>query len=421
MAVTASEMARRMLHLLVTRSGKTNVTGGLHIGRETVLPLLIDALTGPDPDPTAWIEAIAAGSFDLTGYKAYGAPNAKTGAPGNFLPRLLKRYEKASSRPGRKSELEAADMRTALGILIATTLIRELKNAVNARAALGAAWPLTEAVSSLKHAQLRKLIAHFGVDLSFQEHIANGIEAAVQSWIHTTGISQSPLTKNDVDHHVKDRSQVAAFFARQKSAAARREDALVSFGRLVISGGASDDDEPTKKALARIHADRTQRALPPLAAYLDDKQPAPASQIHYRWLQALMPIAAGPSTPEQIKRSALNAAAFCLPECQIAVTGVAVLDHSIDHIAHVIFEYACHVGPPPPAVALTHLAWFEASVCFHAVSNYFPARDNWKAAGLMPCEENKELFADLINRMSKIAGWVTLDHPNVDNTALEGL
>lgn len=409
--VSAEEMVRKMLHLLVTEKGAGNGTGGIHLGRKTVLPLLIEALVGPDPDPTAWMEAIAAGSFDLTGYKIYGTQGAKTGSPGNFLPRLLKRYEKAAGRPGQQSKSEAADLRTALCILIATTLLRELRNATNARAALGAAWPLIEAVSGRQHNELRKLIAHLGNEKSFLAHMAENIEKAVSTWCEENETGEILLRNGDVESHVRSPERVRTHLARQRSDAARREDALVEFGRLMLSGQAGHDDEVVARALAELsgspaYADWrmvTCDTLPPLAAYLEAQQPEAADEEHYRRLRHLMPVAAGPSTPEQIEACALGAAHLVLSEHPMRVLGVDSIDRVTARVARKIFQYAWEVGPPPPAVPLAHLHWFQCSACLHSLYSNWAAREAWQIAGLAPIAAGPTPRYQFIERITELA------------------
>lgn len=418
--------ARRMLHALVTRDGRSNPSGGVHVGRESIVPLLIDALVGPDPDPEAWLEAIAAGSFDISIGKTDGSPVVANGAaqaspslgsPGTYLPRLLERYERARQGSTSRKHSEAAHLRNALGILIATTLLLELKKATNARAALGSAWPLVHAVSSRPQAALRRALATFGADTKFVAHLATAIENAVAARVLRSGAKAGELSNKSVETKVPPGVDVTAILSRQRSAGEQREKELAKFGQLILVDG-NAEDEVERRALDRLSdalADWraiSSAAMPPLGCYLDEEA-APLSaeeaQAHYRRLRFLMPVAASPSTMAQIQGYALGAARVIASDRQVELFGIAAADCVANRMASKVSRYVWKVGPPPPAVAMEHLRWFEASVCYHSLSTNWPAREKWWAAGLMPCEADTAAGDQVRNLMVNVDNYATLE------------
>lgn len=408
--VTADDMVRRMLHILVTKTGSKNANDGVHVSRGTILPMLIAALVNEHPEPEAWIEAIAVGRFDVSVEKRYAQPRSQgveLGSPGNYLPRLLQRYKAAAGGSDRLSKMAAARLGTALRLLIATALLRELKKATNSHAALGSAWPLIHAVSSRPQAKLRRLIAQHGDNTKFIAHLASAIEVAVAEWIGRLGTGDLTLTNPQVDSQVPSGVDTDAIFGRQMSADKRREQGLIEFGRLMLRGG-DDSDEINCRALATL-SEEPQFAnwremmtggTPPGARYLKEGavrlDPATAER-HHRRLRFLMPVAAGPATLGQVQGRALGAAKLILSDFKIVVLGIKLADHVTDDVARGVFHYAREIGPPPPSVALEHLGWFEASACYHSLCSNWRARDAWRAAGLMPCEADSKA-SDRVNR-----------------------
>lgn len=426
-AKAAQEAVSAMLALLVTSGGRhADETTGT--GRGSIVTELIDALVGPDPDPQAWIEAIAVGTFDLTGYKAYAkrpepvqGKLTKIGTPGNYLPRLLQRYEKAvgNRRPNSK---EIADLRTALGILIATTLLKELRNATNARAALGSAWPLVAAVSGRPHAELRRLLAAHGDDRKFCTQLREDIKHSVEAWEKRHSCNPKPTNKA-VDTQAPE-ANIVRHFAAETEIDKRRTQAFIEFGTTLLSGQAHPDDATMNRAIEAFANDPAISWLKEhphgrgAQVYLDDTRiMQPDDRPAFcAMLQALMPVAAGPSTPEQIiGRAAMASIGFPRP---LVMTESSRINERLGDLAQSIQEHVGYVGLPPVGTPIAHLTLFEASACFWSMEDNWPARDDWEFAGLCPgppSEQGRKAAARLwewLNRQTNLANFKAM--PDTD-------
>lgn len=403
-----AEVTRRMLSLLARREGNDEQSGeGLHFGRATVLPLITNALVGPDPDGEAWLAAIAEGSFDLSISKRYGKVS-EAGPPGTYLPRLVQRWD-AERTKHNTSPNQLRRYRTGLSILIASVLLRELKNATNARAALGASWPVMRAISHRQYAELRRDLAQFGADGPFMSHLAEAVASAVQDWkrVHAP---QVRLTNKAVDRNVPPGVDVADHFARQASAYQRREDTLVAFGRAML-GSEPPADDAARRAMVRLdavpaYADvqrLVRQDVSLVTGYLDEPFPDRSSLAqHHKRLQQLMPICAGPSTVRQIIGRATLVVRFSnqtFDADTIEMTGSMIADTAAAETAKRIMIYAKTVGPPPPGVPLDHLAWFEVSACSLTFTNDWPARELWLEAGLMPAPASSTAATKLFDAL----------------------
>lgn len=381
----AAASITRMLELLVTKAGR-NAVGALGPGRGSILSELIAVLLGPAPDPQAWIEAIARGSFDLTGYKAYGkrpktidGKQPAIGSPGNFLPRLLERYQKAAGRRPANAK-EMADLRTALGILIATSLLKELHNVTNERAALGSAWPLVSAVSGRQHTELRRVIAGYGDDPSFRHQLAADIQRSVIDWAKRHPGRVLPTNKQ-VDSQAQQ-TDIEQHFANEAISAERRKNALIAFGKILLSGDSGCDDPTIDAVLGTLRDEPAYawlRDMPrhPVAA----DYPGGVSPMPTELLRQFMPVAAGPSTTEQVLGRAAMAPIAIMSPRPLRLTESKMINKRLDDLARSIHTHVETKGLPPMETPIEHLAMFEASVCYWSLNPDWEARQPWEDIG----------------------------------------
>jgi len=411
--VTAAEMTKRMLHMLVTERGHSNKTGGVHIGRETMLPLLIEALVGSEPDVGAWIEAIARGNLNVAAHIPVRKTGNEIGSAGTYLPRLLTRYERTSHKPGPGQAEIARKQRTALGLLIAATLVRELREAIGSRVALGSAWPLMEAVSQPKDAKLRRYLFDFGADKAFLSHIRGSIADATHEWAEQVGRKKSRSTNAQVASSLPDGVDPTAHFATVESRKIRRENELVAFGKLMLGSSVDGEDGHVLDRLAKeepAYADwravLTHAPLPS-AVYLTS-DPVPLSseiaEVHHRRLTYLMPVAAKQISHEQVMAAALPAVPYACEDLDLTTTGIGLVDETLRELGRAVFRYARDIGPPPPTVPLDHLTLFQASACYLSLAPDWTARGKWEAAHFELHESDSKRFKELLAMAAALPG-----------------
>ena len=398
---SAEKKARQMLHLLVTAEGKRNTTGELHLSRSTVLPMLIEALVGDEPDADVWIEALARGSFNLSNFARFLDPDAKMGTPGMKLPRLLGRYERALGGRNPKEQGRASDLGTALRLLITDMLIKELRRAVSPSAAMGSAWPLMRAVRMRGDEEVRRLLTDFGGDNAFLNHIRQHIREATYGWADRKNVKRSRSTNEQVDTRPPPGVDVAGYFARGRDADSRREDALVEFGRLIL-GDVYDADDVSRRALERVAQDvprymEVQALIEPrtfaMLSYLD-RMPEQLSEdaAHHQHLQFLMPMLAEGVDGERVMAGAVAALHLADVDTPSDVTGLSLADAALGRVQQLIFRYARDTGPPPPDTPLSHIAAFQSSACYLSLAPVWPARKAWTRAGLVLKQPDPTLF-----------------------------
>lgn len=400
---SAEQKARQILHMLVTEKGIGNATGGVHLSRSTVLPLLIDALVGPEPDVDAWIEALGNGKFDVSRYAGFRNSDAKKGTPGTLLPRLLQRYERALGKRGPVAAKQAHDVGTALRLLIMGMLIRELQKATTARAAMGSAWPLMRATRLPKDRELRRLLTHFGADDDFLGHLRDSIEFAVREWATHKGVTRPRSTNKVTDTGPPADVDVRGYFDEMEKVDKRREDALVAFGKTVL-GAPEDNDAVSERALRRLaketssFADVQQpvgTATSPLPSYLltqPTSMPKYDVERHHQHLRFLMPMLAEPMTSQSVFGCAVAAVRLAQDGLDDTMTGISLADVALYRVGRGIYCYARDVGPPPREAPLAHIDLFQASACYLSLAPNWPARNAWERVGFELQPPQPDLF-----------------------------
>jgi hypothetical protein len=428
--ISAGEQVRDVLRVLSTQTGtaKNVEPAEIHIGRSTVIPVLIDALVGDEVDPRAWIEALSKGSFDLTPHVNYGSLSRRSsggsdkGSPGTYLPRLLAKIDELDGKGGAANDpARKVSLKTAVRILIASVLLQELRRKVAAKAAIGPAWPIMVAVNDHTKQQTHLQIDALGSDADFQKHLASVIEEAVEAYMAALPEGERPplrtlkqiksSTPEGVDpqlHLKREEEKIYFAIAKYNKALQAEIKEAGSAQKIVI------DNEPAVE-MARLNApcwrDKVGDALDEskivgcATRYLDDAEAAgvlaksfPAD--HVALLQQMMPLAMGTElSPAIAACGSLAAPYFVFDDQASSVWQNEKLDRMTGAIYRRIVEYSDLVGPPPPGVPLDHLPIFLAAGCLLATIPRGPrAKAEWRALGMftfdwVPGRHARELSA----------------------------
>ncbi|VXC98998.1 hypothetical protein [Sphingomonas sp. AX6] len=155
---------------------------------ERSIARLVLALVGPEPDGLAWLEALAVGSFQLRENVSYAIGRVGE-SPSKFIDRQRERIRSLADHPkakGREKDYENAYL-DALRLVVATTLLVQMRTGVAAKAAIGPAWPLMVAVDAhLKLAEKRALFIH-GNDAALQAGIADAVRTLLADYAKNDG------------------------------------------------------------------------------------------------------------------------------------------------------------------------------------------------------------------------------------------
>ena len=405
-AVGALDQARAVLSMLVTGSGqaKVNEVSTIHVGRATVLPVLIAALLKDDPDPVAWIEAVAKGGFNLTGYLRYGEIGSDRGSPGNYLPRLLAKLDRLAGDPRSRSHPERiADLRTALCILIASVLLREMRRNIGAKAAMGPAWTVMLAVADHTKRQSHRELDALASDPKFLAHLGDTIASTVARYIaqlptderpalrSNSAIVSSPPAGADVEvHFSRKEEQERQLLSRFETAVLHELDTPGNSdsSNLCINHLDRAASDFASRIAEREDASHFEAAAIAATSYLDEFEAEvaggapPYDHAPIQRIRALMPVAfedPGPIMRSSGMRMLRMLHDWMLPD----LFRNERLDRVTSAVSRRIFTFASQIGPPPPATPLDHYPIFEAAGSFIAlVHPDWDAQTRWQSLGM---------------------------------------
>lgn len=406
---TADEAATNLLKRFVTQHGRLSpdiserLGGQPPHGRDDVLLDLVRALTGPHPQPQAWLEAQRNGGLNLfepAFYRARGEKKEKSsiGSPGVFLQRMVAQYRDGvnSHRVSRPSN---AALYTEAAMLTLVMVCRELRNAVCAKLALGCAWVIGFAVEPLKP-KIKRQIDALASNRAYIDALGRAIEEV------TTAYASAGLKERctfDVEHSLPPGADVDAFFAgqdlRQLEATT---DALVAAVEHRIQTGGKNASPAVNEAVGRLI--QVSATLPPdsdaLAAraraatqYMEGTTDASSADLteHHQRLRFLMPdLTAERTRADRAARVLLTANVYILGDDlgSPRLLGDPAADALFKAIVDRVNRYAINVGPPPPGTPLEHISIFEAAAnaAFATGYKFWSARPRWQEAGLLPAD-----------------------------------
>lgn len=191
---------------------------------EQFVARLVMGLVAERPDPVAWLEALAAGSFAVS----------KTG-PSETPAQLRKRARALARRSGlflsniegyrRAWADDATKSQDEVRLLLAIAVGKELRKNVAAKAALGPAWPLMMAVNDYFTNKEKRALYFYGADNRLQSMIAEAVREALEhfSEYHADPAISPPETA-DWTREIPPGADIHAYFNRADPPVQNRED-----------------------------------------------------------------------------------------------------------------------------------------------------------------------------------------------------
>ena len=187
--------------------------------REEFISRLVRALVGPEPDGLAWMEALTKGSFELRDNVTYSIGRVGE-SPAKFIDRQRKRileladHQKARDR---RTDYENA-YNDALRLVVASSLLTQLRTSVAAKAAIGAGWPLMAGVKEHLTEGEKRALFWFGNDEKLQTDLANSARTTLAAFVAANPDVTVPR-KADYDQTLPPGADINAFFAPKQAAA----------------------------------------------------------------------------------------------------------------------------------------------------------------------------------------------------------
>lgn len=183
--------------------------------RERAIAEIVVGLVGPEPDGLAWLEALAVGSFQLRDNVTYAIGRVGE-SPARFIDRQRERIARLAGNSrarGREGDMTHA-YNDALRLVVASSLLTQMKTGVAAKAALGPAWPLMVAVDEYFTESEKRALYWLGNDASLQEAIAAALRTALEDHQDRHPDQEVPR-RLDYKRNLPPGTDVHGYFARK--------------------------------------------------------------------------------------------------------------------------------------------------------------------------------------------------------------
>lgn len=388
------EVAMDMLRILVSETGKLDPQvlarlggpNGVDLTRSTLIPLLYDALVGPDPDLDAWLAAAGRHFEPLT----YGKKESEKGSPGLYLPRMLANFKEAmNERETRPAQFKAS--RDEITLLTFSVLLGHIVAAAGAVRAAGPAFAATVAVDRLPKATQRRIDA-LARNKQFIARMGAAIEDVVAEFV---ALPMPERTNKQVKTSVPAGYDIERFFADRAAAKAEmREEILEEIAAWFANPPADFNPympymttDPIEKLYRTAHGgfERHHHEAEQTTAYLDTGWVGVSPEerdAHFKRMTVILP-SLDPTQPADynyIRALLISEAVFNFPQALYRK-----IDFTWRFVLAKIVEHARDVGPPPPNTLMAHYPLFEAAVwyCGSLPADEWPALKQWGPIGAL--------------------------------------
>lgn len=151
---------------------------------ERYVAALVLNLVGPEPDGLAWLAAMAKGSFKLSDATTHVLGRAKEN-PAQAIQRQRSRIANlATSAKARGADGEEIRIayNDALRLIVASSMLTQMRKGVAAKAALGAAWALMVGVSDYCTVADRRTLFLLGADRDLQRLLGDAVTDVLKGY-----------------------------------------------------------------------------------------------------------------------------------------------------------------------------------------------------------------------------------------------
>lgn len=323
--------------------------------REQFVAKFVLALVGPEPDGFAWMEALAKGDFKLRDNVTYAIGRVGE-SPSQFVKRQRDRIRELSGHPkakGHEEEYRNA-YNDALRLVVASTLLMEMRKGVAAKAAIGAGWPLMAGVK--KHLTVGEMRAlyWYGNDAELQLRMAEAARNVLAAFQAERPTEEVPR-RADPDRSLPPGADINAFF-RSESAS-------------------STDVSPGEQDRRRMMID--------VPDYIVQAEASPASDQARAYLRAksLLGLTEAASGAYALTMALRSQRRWDLRKRWI--DGSIAGPPADYHIQSAIWEHVQGGGFMPNNIPIEHVHYLEEDAChaFHDLGKEWLGIEIWQQAG----------------------------------------
>lgn len=342
----------------------------------------IRGLLSPEPEMGAWIQAVAAGSFELRPEQKYAMPGIEDRAA-RFIDRGRSTLDEGVSPAQRKIGITDETACDGMNLVLFGSVAKEFRNVALARVAIGTAWPLAAGVDKFLTNDEHRLLYRFGNDDELQVRMAAAARTALREYLSEKFGDEVPKGTRAASHErdLPIGVDLRGHFTRAEAAVlSYREELMTSLG---VGFDASPSD--VGDALARADAATVRSSLKDHSvtfSYMTDADGSPRHNLGYEpqaiaRLKSLMPVLTKPDATDEL----------------IVLAARAHLRFFAHGAMKVIFdrELSKEVGgwvrrgwAPPPDLRVEHAQLFEEEAALLFVQGRNDLLKGWRELGFFP-------------------------------------
>lgn len=340
--------------------------------RET-LGLILIGLVGDEPDEAAWVQAIAAGSFELRREQRYARPPGGH-RPSREINRAASKCDKASDGPRDRRMDRQTTVCDGVNLLVTSCLLKEFRGLATGPCAVGPAWPLMVAVDNHWTAQDKRNLHQVGNDPELHKKIAAVTRAALDEHIAAHYPEGLPAGSRAAQwrREIPPGADTGEYFSRGARAVEAYRTEL--FKALGLDRSSDDEYERSPEADAR----RIRQTRIPGFSYLwnpdgSSREPEPYTEEDVKRLRSLLPLLTRADAEEEMYAAAVRARRR---HQRRERSENGVLRDIRDEIKLLVGS-----GMLPPAnMALDHAFLFEEEACYAFFEGGPGAMQHWTEA-----------------------------------------
>ena len=323
--------------------------------RERFVAKFVLALVGPEPDGLAWMEALAKGSFNLRDNVTYAIGRVGE-SPSKFVKRQRERISELADHPkawGRVEEYRNA-YHDALRLVVASTLLMEMRKGVAAKAAIGAGWPLMAGVKTHCTANEKRALFWFGNDAELQRRLAKAAKEVLTAFQAERPMEVVPR-RADPDGSLPPGADINEFFRRKSDSSttirlsqqSRRTMQIQRPNYITLAEAAPQDDQARAYFRAKMLLGLTETAS---GAYA-------------------LTMAVRSQRRRDLREHWLDGSSAEMPA-----------DY---HVETAIWDHVQGGGFMPADIPVEHVHYLEEDAChaFHTMGKEWFGFDSWRQAG----------------------------------------
>jgi hypothetical protein len=343
---------------------------------------LIRGLLSPEPEMGAWMQAVAAGSFELRPEQKYAMPGIEDRAA-RFIDRGRSTLDEGVSPAQRKIGITDATACDGMNLVLFGSVAKEFRNVALARVAIGTAWPLAAGVDKFLTNEEHRLLYRFGDDDELQTRMAAAARHALRDHLYEKFGDEIPRGERAASHEreLPIGVDLRAHFTRADAAVLRyREELMTSLGVGFNASPSDVGDDLARTDAATLKSSMKDQAV--TFSYMTEADGSPRHNPGYEprsiaRLRSLMPVLTKPDATDELIVLAARAHLRFFAHGAMKV----VFDREL---SKEVGEWVRRGWAPPADLRVEHAQLFEEEAALLFVQGKNELLKGWRELGFFP-------------------------------------